>query len=67
MSMPQEKKRSTNIQVVMKYKKKLDRATSRASEALDERVPMTKILYKLIDDHLEEATDNYIKENEDFC
>lgn len=50
-----KKHSGVNVRLKDEYKLILDKASWRLSDEVDERVPITKIIYRLIDDHLEDA------------
>ena len=57
MSPEKEKQKSNrvNLQITRDYKKILDKHIIELSARVEERVPMTKLLYKLIDNYAEQA------------
>lgn len=55
------KKSMTNLSIKQDYKKKLERAARDLSVELDERVPITKLVYALVDGYLDKAQDDVRK------
>ena len=46
---------SINFTIKRSYKNKLDKAVLDLSYEVEERVPLTKVVYKLIDNYLDKA------------
>ena len=49
---------SINFTIKRSYKNKLDKAVLELSYAVEERVPLTKVVYKLIDNYLDDAIED---------
>jgi hypothetical protein len=56
------KSNRVNLQITREYKKILDKHIIALSAQVEERVPMTKLLYKLIDNYAEQAVKDLEKE-----
>ena len=56
------KSNRVNLQITREYKKILDKHIIELSSRVEERVPMTKLLYKLIDNYAEKAVRDLEKE-----
>ena len=53
--MRKDGRNSVTLHITKEYKAKLDRAVLDLSYRVDERVPMTKVIYALIDGYLDKA------------
>lgn len=53
---------SINFTIKRSYKNKLDKAVLDLSYEVEERVPLTKVVYKLIDNYLDKAIADVKKE-----
>ena len=55
-------KNVVNLQILRDYRNKLHDAAQQLSDEVDERIPMTHIIYCLIDEHLDDALKKLKKE-----
>jgi hypothetical protein len=59
---PKKKERGYSLQVTKPYKLKLDKASRTLSDEAEERVTITKVVYTLIENYLDQAMDDIRKE-----